>query len=97
MPPRPPLMLHIPPDSVWLPGPGDTWPMSVQVHVFGQAPGGGSSVALSATVSSGTADAGPWLCEEIAMPASTGPGVGRTWGHPGLAGQFVPAGGVEEV
>src|SRR5487761_1145195 len=37
--PPPPVTLHVPPDSVWLPGPGDTWPMSSYVHVFGQTLG----------------------------------------------------------
>src|SRR5580704_19445838 len=90
MSPPPPLTLHVPLDSVWLPGPGDTWPMSVHVHVFGHAPGGGSSVALSPTVSSVTADEMPWLCEVTAMPASSGPVIGSTWVDPGTAVQLVP-------
>src|ERR1700716_2174574 len=93
----PPWMVQVPPDRDWPPGPGTTVPMSAQFQAAGQAPGGASSVAATATESSVTADAVPWTCEVIANPASSGPVMLMTWVEPGIAVHVLPSGEVYAV
>src|SRR5271166_1985152 len=93
----PPWIVQVPPDNVWAPV-GDGLPMSPHVHPLGQdSPGGGYSVALTATESRVTAPATPWLWEVRANPPSTGPVMGRATVEPGTAVQLVPSGEVYAV
>ncbi len=55
----PPVTVHELPDWFWLPAAGATLPMSAQVHVLGQMPGGCISPGATATVFSVTASAVP--------------------------------------
>jgi len=66
-------------------------------QALGQAPGGGTSPALTATESRVTADPAPWLCEVIANPASSGPVMVSAWVEPGIAVQVLPSGEVYAV
>ena len=65
--------VQVPPERVWLPGPGRAVPMSAQVQALGQTPGGacgGPWVTLSKAETVRLVE----LLASAASPATSGPG-----------------------
>ena len=90
----PPVTVHVLPDRLCPPGPGVTWPMSAQFHPVGHSPGGSNSPGVRVTVSSVTVEPAFTLCDVIAKPASSDPGMLSTCVEPGIAVHVFPSGDV---